>query len=111
MVMIANLLLSALAVFITSYLLPGVRVDNFLSALTVAIVLGVVNAIVKPILTILTLPITLLTLGLFTFVINALIILFVSSLVRGFAVDGFLAALLFSLVLSIVNSVLHALTK
>lgn len=109
--MIANLLLSALAVFITSYLLPGVRVDNFLSALTVAIVLGVVNAIVKPILTILTLPITLLTLGLFTFVINALIILFVSSLVRGFAVDGFLAALLFSLVLSIVNSVLHALTK
>ncbi len=97
--------ISALAVLITAYLLPGVHVDSFVSALIVALVLGIINAFIKPILIILTLPIGILTLGLFTFVINALLILLTANLVPGFTVDGFLWAIIFSIVLSIVNSV------
>lgn len=106
-----NLLISALAVFLSAYVLPGVSVDSFLVALIAAFFLGLVNAIIKPILFILTLPITLITLGLFTFVINALMVLLVSGFVEGFKVEGFIPALLFSLVLSLVNSILHSLTK
>lgn len=108
---IINLLIGGLAVFISAYVLPGVKVDSFLTALLVSVVLAVLNAIIKPILVILTLPITLITLGLFTFVINALLILLASYLVPGFKVDGFLWALLFSVVLSIVNTVLSSFTK
>jgi len=103
---IINLVLSALAVIISAYILPGVKVDNFLTAIVVAIVLGIINAIIKPILVILTLPINIVTLGLFTFVINGIVILLVSAIVPGFRVDGFVWAILFSLVLSIVNGVL-----
>lgn len=106
-----NLIISAIingfAVFITAYFLPGVKVDGFITAIIVAIVLGIVNFVVKPVLHLLTLPITILTLGLFSFVINALMILLVSALVSGFHVDNFWAALLFSLVLSLVSSLLH----
>ena len=108
--LLINILINGLAVFITAYLLPGVKVDGFITAIIVAIVLGIVNFVVKPILHLLTLPITILTLGLFTFVINALMILLVDALVDGFHVDNFWAALLFSLVLSLVSSLLHSLT-
>src|SRR3989344_1741847 len=107
--MLINLLVSSLAVFITAYLLPGVLLDSFWDAVLVAILLGVVNMFIKPILILLTLPATILTLGLFTFVINALMILLVDSLVAGFSVANFWWALLFSLVISIVSSFLRSL--
>lgn len=104
-----NLLVSALAVILSAYILPGVKVDGFATAVVVAVVLGVANMFIKPILILLTLPLTILSLGLFTFVINAVLVLLVSNLVSGFKVEGFLSALLFSLVLSIVGAFLHSL--
>lgn len=105
-----NILVSAIAVVASAYVLPGVKVDSFTTAVVVAIVLGVVNTFIKPVLVLLTLPITVVTLGLFLFVLNALIIIVVSEIVPGFKVDGFIWALIFSLVLSLVNSFLHSLT-
>lgn len=110
MKILINWILSAVAVLIASYILPGVHVTNFTVALIAALVLGVINAILKPILLILTLPINLLTLGLFTFVLNALIILLAANFVSGFSVNGFLWALILSVVLAIINSILHAVT-
>lgn len=110
MKIVVNLLVSVLAIVISAYLLPGTTIDSLSTALMVAVVLGILNAILKPILTILTLPITILTLGLFSFVLNALMILLVSAIIPGFRVDGFMWALLFSLVLSLVNTLLNALT-
>lgn len=104
MKILLNLLLSGIAVFITAYLLPGVDVDSFVTALIVAVVLGVLNAFLKPILLLLTLPINLLTLGLFTFVINVALVLLATVVVPGFVVSGILWALAFSLVLSLVNA-------
>lgn len=104
-----NLLISALAVFITAYLLPGVKLDSFLTAVIVSVVLGIANSILKPILVFFTLPITILTLGLFTFVISALMVLLVDYFVPGFEVDSFLWALAFSFVLSLVNMFLKGL--
>jgi putative membrane protein len=101
-----RLLVSALAAMLTAYLLPGVRLDNFVTALLLALVLALLNMLVKPILVILTLPATILTLGLFLFVINALIILLATKLVSGFKVDGFWWALLFSVVMTVINSIM-----
>jgi len=101
---IARILVSGLVVLITSYLLPGVHLDNFITAVLVALVLAVLNAFVKPLLIILTLPITVFTLGLFLLVINAFLILLASHLVNGFQVDGFWWALLFSIILSLISS-------
>lgn len=111
MKLVMKLLVSSLAVFIAGSILPGVSVDSFITAVLVAVVLGAINLILKPILVILTLPITIVTLGMFAFVINALLVLLVNYLVPGFKVDGFLNALLFSLVLSIINWFLSSLTK
>ncbi|MBI3980866.1 phage holin family protein [Candidatus Microgenomates bacterium] len=111
MKVLINLFISSLAVFITGYLLPGIKIDSFTTAVVVAVVLGVVNIFLKPILVLLTLPLTILTLGLFQFVINAFLILLVSYLVSGFTVANFWWALLFSLVISLVSSFLHQLTK
>lgn len=105
-----NLLVKSMAVFVTAYLLPGVKVADFWTAVMVAIVLGLVNMVIRPIILLLTLPINLLTLGLFTFIINALMILLVSNLVAGFEVKSLGWALFFSLVLSMVSSFLNALT-
>ncbi len=106
--LIINLLLSALAVLISAYILPGVRVSNFFVAIVVAVVLGFVNAVIKPILIFISLPINILTLGLFTLVINGLLVLLVSLLVPGFRVDNFWWAILFSIVLSLVSFILSA---
>jgi putative membrane protein len=100
--------LRALAIMITAYLLPGIVLKSFFVALVVAVVLGIFNTILKPILIVLTLPITILTLGLFTVVINAGLIMLTSKIVDGFYVKGFWWALLFSLILSLVNAILHA---
>jgi len=102
-------LLNGLAVVLTAYILPGVSVEDYGTALIVALILAIVNVLVKPILVILTIPITIVTLGLFLLVINAAIILFVDNLVSGFTVTGFWWALLFSLILSIFNSLFNDL--
>jgi len=106
-----RILVSALVAFGLSYILSGVHMDTFVTALIVAVVLAVLNALVKPILVLLTLPITVITLGLFLFVINALIILLCDKLIDGFSVDGFWWALLFSILLSIVSSILYSAGK
>ena len=108
---IIRFLINGLAVVLTAYLLPGVSVTDYWTALIVALVLSIVNVIVKPILVVLTIPITFLTLGLFLLVINALMILLADWLVDGFTVDGFWWALLFSLILSLFNSLFDDLTK
>jgi putative membrane protein len=100
-------LIQAIAISIGSYLVPGVSVDNFLTALLVAVVLALLNVLVKPLLLLLTLPITILTLGLFTFVINILILMFAASLVPGFTIDGFIPAVLFGLVLAVINALIN----
>jgi len=109
--MIIGWILNALAIFGASYLLPGVHVDGFVTALILSLVLGLINAVLKPLLIILTLPITILTLGIFIFIINALLILLADHFITGFAVDSFWWALLFSLVLSALNAVLQGFRK
>jgi putative membrane protein len=109
MAILAKWLIMTVSVMICAYLLPGVKVGGFFSALWVALFLGVVNVLLKPLLIIVTLPINILTLGLFTFVINALLILLASSVVKGFEVAGFWHAVLFGIVLSVVNYLLTAL--
>lgn len=109
--LIINLIINGLAVYITAHVLSGVYVDSFVTAIIVSVVLGVVNTLIKPILFILTLPATILTLGLFTFVINALMVYLVATFVPGFHVNGFWSALLFSLVLSLVSWILRSLAK
>ncbi|MFI5265573.1 MAG: phage holin family protein [Candidatus Levyibacteriota bacterium] len=104
-----NWLVYSLAILVVAYVLPGVHISGFFTALVVAVVLGVINAFIKPVLIILTLPITILTLGLFTLVINAFLILLTSWIVPGFKVDGFWWALLFSIVLSVANWFLNQL--
>ncbi len=104
---ILKILLTAIAVLAIEYILPGVTVDTYITAIWVAVILGLLYAILKPILVVLTLPVTILTLGLFLFVINALIVLMASKLIDGFEVSGFWVALLFSILLSIVQSILY----
>ncbi|EKE19353.1 MAG: hypothetical protein ACD_9C00043G0002 [uncultured bacterium] len=99
--------LSALAIVITAYLLPGIVLKGFFAALIVAIVLGFFNTIIRPILILLSLPIQFLTLGLFTFVINAALVMLTSRIVPDFHVESFGWALLFSLVLWAVNAMLQ----
>ncbi len=113
---IVRFLLSGVAVMLTAYLLPGAHVQDYWAALLVAVLISVSNVIVKPILVILTIPITIVTLGLFLLVINAIIILLVDHFVDGFSVDGFSVdgfwwALAFSLILSAFNSLFGDLTK
>lgn len=108
---ILRLLLSALAVVLLANILPGIHVETYWIAVLVALVLSLLNGLVKPLLVILTLPVTILTLGLFLLVINAIIILLAGSLVSGFTVDGFWWALLFSLLLSVLQSILFAFLK
>lgn len=108
---IISLLLSAVAIVLSAYLLPGAHVDTFLTAVAVAALLAILNAIVRPILILLTIPVTILTLGLFLLVINALIILMADSLIPGFSVENFWWALAFGIILSIVNGIFESFTK
>lgn len=100
---ILHLLIGAVAVTIASYIVPGVTLTGVLAAILVALVLGLINTFIKPVLLIFTLPINVLTLGLFSLVINALLVLLAAAIVPGFQVSGFLTALLFAVVLSIIN--------
>ncbi|HSP40356.1 MAG TPA: phage holin family protein [Gillisia sp.] len=106
---IIRLLMTAIVVFLLASFLPGVNVASYGTAVIVAIVLALLNLIVKPVLVLLTLPVTVITFGLFLLVINAVIILLVDAFISGFNVDGFWVALIFSLLLSIVQSILFSL--
>ncbi|CAI2766690.1 phage holin family protein [Flavobacterium collinsii] len=107
MKLLLRLLVTAGLVLLIAKFLPGVIVTSFGTAIIVAIVLGLLNLFIKPILIILTLPVTLITLGLFLLVINAIIILFCTNIVGGFAVDSFWTALFFSVILSILQSITY----
>lgn len=104
-------LISALSLLLTAYLILGFQFDTFGTVAIAALTLGLVNAIVRPFLVILTLPLTLVTLGLFLFVVNALMLLLVGFLVPGFVVAGFIPAILASIVLTIVSTVLGLLVR
>ena len=101
-------LILTVAIMITSYIIDGIHVTGFVSALLAAAILGILNAIFRPILIILTLPINILTLGLFTFVINAVLLMMVSGVIRGFDVQGFWSAVFGSLLISIVSWILNS---
>ena len=111
MKLIMKLILSALAVIIIAKFLPGVSLDNYTTAVVVAAVIAILNVLVKPILIIFTLPITIVTLGLFLLIINAIIILLADKLIEGFGVSSIWTAVLFSILLSILQSMLHSLLK
>ncbi len=109
--LILRILLTALAVIILAYILPGVGVESYVTAIIVAVVLGLLNFIVKPLLILLTLPVTILTLGLFLLIINALIILIADGLIDGFSVANIWWALLFSLLLSFLQSIFNSFLR
>ena len=102
---LVKVLISALAVMVSQYILPGVHVDGFMTGIMVALLLGLFNATIKPVLVILTLPITVVTLGFFLLVINVFVINLTAGFLDGFTVDGFWWAVIFSFVLSFVTSV------
>jgi len=104
-------LVVTVAILVAAYFIPGVVVAGVWTALWLALFLGIVNVILKPILIIITLPVNILTLGLFTFVINALLVLLASTIIKGFTVGGFLNALLFSVSISIISYLLQSLFK
>ncbi|MCH5215511.1 MAG: phage holin family protein [Muribaculaceae bacterium] len=107
--LILNLLLTALALFLSARICPGVTINSFGGAIITAIVLGLVNMLIKPLLMILSLPITVLTLGLFVLVINTLLIMLVSYFVSSFHVNGFWTAFLFSIIYAVVCWIIQAL--
>ena len=105
MTLIVRWFINALALMLVAYLYSGVQVNGIFAALIAALVLGLVNAVIRPLLVILTLPVTILTLGLFIFVINAFMFWFVTEIVKGFTVTGFTAALIGSLMFSVISLV------
>ncbi|MDD2821066.1 MAG: phage holin family protein [Flavobacterium sp.] len=109
MKLLTRILVTSGLVLLIAHFMPGVHVAGFTTALIVAVVLGLLNIFIKPILVILTLPVTILTLGLFLLVINALIILLCTNIVGGFSVDSFWTALLFSIVLSLSQSIMNGI--
>ena len=111
MKLILRVLLTAIAVVILAKILPGIEVETYTTAIIVAVTLGLLRIFVKPLIILFTLPLTIITLGLFLFVINAGIILLADRLVDGFDVNGFWYALLFSLLLSFFQSILYSFLK
>jgi len=103
--------ISTIAIMVTSYLLPGVSLDSFTEALATALLIALLNTLVKPVLIILTIPVTLITFGLFLLVINASIIMMASNLLNGFHVLGFWHALLFSIILSGITTVMESMVS
>ncbi len=108
---ILRILLTAIVVLVLSYLLPGVFVESYTTAILVAIVLGILRTFVKPIFIVLTIPITVLTLGIFLFFINAIMVLFADYFIDGFAVSGIFTAMIFSFLLSFFQSILYSFLK
>ena len=104
-ILIARVLVTALALLITAYLIPGIEVRGLYTAIITAVILGLLNLVVRPILIFLTLPVTVITLGLFIFVINAALFLFAASFIEGFSVNSFWTALLGSLLVSAMSTI------
>ena len=109
--LLISLLLNTLALIITANIVPGFSADSFVSYLLAAIVLGVINTFIKPVLIFLTLPLTVITLGLFIFVVNAIVLRLTSLFVPGFSVEGWMPAILGAIVLSIASTILSMLVK
>lgn len=111
MKLLGKIFLRAFAVIFSAYLLPGVHLESFVTAIIVAAVLGLLNLFVRPVFILFTIPFTIITFGLFLFVINAIIIKLADSLIDGFSVDGFFWAILFSLILSFVTTFLEGFSS
>ncbi len=111
MYLIFRWIINALALIGIAYLVPGFGVETFYNALVAALILGLVNAIIRPIIVVLTIPVNIVTLGLFSFVINALMIWFASTIVKGFQVEGFVPAFLAAILLWIVSLVTNFIIK
>ena len=109
--LIIRWVLNAFALYIVAKILPGIHLLDFGSALVAVIVIALVNALIKPLLFLLTLPVTIVTFGLFALVLNALMLMLASALTPGFKIDGFGTALLGSILLSIVTTILHSLVQ
>lgn len=109
--MILRWVLFALALMLTAWLIPGISVDNFVSALIVVVIIALINIFIKPLINFITLPINAATLGIFAFVINALLLMLAGYIAPGFGVDGFISALLGSLVLSVLGVVVSIISK
>ena len=107
--MLARLVVNALAFYITAYLVPGMTISGWMTLLVISVVWGMLTMVLKPILVILTLPVNIMTLGLFTFVINAFLLMLMSSFVQGFRVESFTTAFIAAVVLAIVNMFLSRL--
>lgn len=105
--LIIRWILFAVALLFIAWLVPGISIDGFRAALLVSLVIGIVNVLIRPILVAITIPITILTLGIFIFILNALLFLFIGHIVPGFHVDGFLSALLGSILLSIISTFIN----
>lgn len=101
-----RLVILVIAVYVASFIIPGIKIDSYQSLFIVSIVLGIINAFVKPILVLLTIPLTIVTLGIFLLILNGLLVLFVGSIVPGFHVAGLIPAILFSIVVSLTSSLL-----
>lgn len=109
---IIKVLVTGLAVFVADYFLDGVHInDDVKTVIIVALVLALLNTFIKPVLVILTIPVTIITLGLFLLIINALMVIWADKLIGGFTVDGWWSALLFSLIVSLVSAILNMLAK
>jgi len=104
--MIRNLLINTISIFVVSYILSGIEVDTFVTALVVAVVMAVLNVTLKPLLILITIPLTIITFGLFLLVVNVLVLYAAAALIDGFHVAGFWWALLFSVLVSFMNSIL-----
>ncbi|PWA06777.1 phage holin family protein [Flavobacterium psychrotolerans] len=111
MKLLFRILVTAILVMIIARFMPGVKVESFTTSIIVAVVLGLLNLFIKPVLVILTLPVTIVTLGLFLLVINAVLILFCTKIVGGFYVNTFWTALFFSIILSILQSIMFFITS
>lgn len=110
MILLLRWLLFALAIMLTAWLIPGIEVASFPSALLVAVIMALINIFIRPLIVFITLPINLLTLGLFTLVINALLFMLAGYIAPGFAVDGFLSAFLGSIVLAFLGLIINNIT-
>lgn len=109
--LILGLIVNVLALLVVSYIIPGFQIADLQTAVIAAVVIGVINTFIKPVVQLVALPISLLTLGIFAFVINVLLLMLAAQLVPGFAIDGFLTAVLASIVLALVSAFLHKLAK
>ena len=109
--LVAKWVLNALALYIVARIVPGIRLEDFASALLAVALIALINTFLKPLLLLITLPINILSLGLFTFVLNALLLLLAGSLSSGFRVEGFGTALIGSILLSLVSTILHSLVR